>query len=561
MKGADIVYNVIKRNCKHAFIYSGGAIMPLVDKFYNDSQMKYYINSTEHCSALSAVGYAKSSNKVGVCITTSGPGLTNTITGITDASTDSTPMVVISGQVPTTALGTQAFQEAPSVELTKPITKWSYQPHKSEELESVMKKAFALATNKKRGVVHIDLCKDILCNPASSQLEFVEDTSTNSTCTSIKDIANIINKSERPVIILGKGAIEASSIVKRFCVDKKIPTTSTIHAMGIVDENDALSLKFLGMHGSVYANYAVQKSDCIINLGSRFDDRITGNTSLFAPKAKIIHCNIESSDMNSNIIADYCVESDVGSFIEVLSPLIEIKERQQWKDTIQVWKLNYPLTHKKISPQLKQQDVIKALDLYMNKRKTIVTTGVGNHQMYACQFINWTYPNRFITSGSLGTMGVGLPYAIGCQIAHPDMTVIDIDGDGSFNMTLNDLKTVAEYGLPIKIIVLDDGYLSMVKVWEELFYDNRNVATTLSSNPDYCKLANAFGIESIYCDNVFELGYTIKKVLNSPRAILAHFKIETDKCFPLVAPGSALDDIIHSDDSKITNFSNIMPPS
>lgn len=560
MKGSDIVYNVIKKHCSSAFIYSGGAIMPLVDKFYK-SPIKYYINSTEHCSALSAVGYAKSTGKVGLCITTSGPGLTNAITGMADASTDSTPMVVLSGQVATSSFGTQAFQEAPAVELTKPITKWSCQPRSVNELEIAMEYAFHTATTGKPGVVHIDLCKDLLVGQVPETDAFYKGIEEQaSDYCNLQSIANTINDAERPVIILGKGAVAYAKDVREFCNNSKIPTTSTIHAMGIVDETTTLALKFLGMHGSIPANYAVQNADCVINLGSRFDDRITGNTKLFAPNAKIIHCNIAASDINKNIKSDYAFKGDVLDFINNLKPLLENKPRGEWLKMIKNWSILHPFTYKLRNPRMKQQEVICQLNKYMNKSRTILTTGVGNHQMYACQFINWTYPRRFITSGSLGAMGAGLPYAIGCQVGNPGMTVINLDGDGSFNMTLTDLRTVTQYNLPIKIIVLDDGHLSMVKVWEELFYQNRNVATDLPNNPDYCKLANAFGIESIYCDSRAKLAKTIKYILASPGPILGHFKVETDRCFPLVAPGAALDDII-MEWNEDKNISSNLPPS
>ena len=565
MKGSEIVYKAIRNYTNSAFIYSGGAIMPLINEFYKSS-FKTYINSNEQCTALSAVGYAKSSNKTGLCIVTSGPGLTNCVTGITDAYTDSVPLVVLSGQVSTKNLGTQAFQEAPSVDITKKITKWSYQPKTVNELQECIHESFYIAKSGKPGPVHIDLCKDLLVSD-TIQKPYNKYTNTNIDIKNtyidlynIIDIARFINTSEKPVIILGKGCIESSYTVRRFCMDLNIPVTTTIHGMGIIDETSNLSLKFLGMHGSAVANYAIQNSDCIINLGSRFDDRITGNVDKFAPNAIIIHCNIEQSDINKNIKTNIHFNGDVGVFISNISTYLTKKlERKKWFDTINNWKREYKFNYKKsIGSGIKQQDVVSELDKHIDKYNTIITSGVGNHQMYACQFIDWTYPNTFLSSGSLGVMGAGLPYAIGAQIANPDKTVIDLDGDGSFNMTLTELATISRYRLPIKIIVLDDGYLSMVKVWEDIFYDKRFVATDLPNNPNYCLLANSYGIKSLYCNNKNGIGSTLLQLLKHKGPILAHFKVETDKCFPLVPPGAALDEMIFDSDNKIEN---LLPPS
>lgn len=559
MKGADVVYKAINRYVNKSFIYSGGAIMPLIDKFYQ-TKHKYYINSNEHCSALSAVGYAKSSGNTGLCIVTSGPGLTNTITGITDAMNDSTPMVVLSGQVSTSALGSCAFQEAPSIELTKPVTKWSYQPKKASELESVMNKAFILAKHGKPGVVHIDLCKDILIGDATGPLiPYIIDKSPEpkNNCD-IEEVAHLINQAKRPVLIIGKGSVRYSEEVRNFCKSANIPATSTIHAMGVVDETSYHALQFLGMHGNVAANYAVQDSDCIINLGSRFDDRITGNTAKFAPRAKIIHCNIESSDINKNIKVDHAYVGDVGDFLSKLNPYLKFRLRDSWFQVINEWKTRHCFKYVRLDNCIKQQEVIYALDYYIDKKNTIITTGVGNHQMYACQFIHWTHPRRFITSGSLGVMGAGLPYAIGAQIANPDKTVIVIDGDGSFNMTLTDLRTIVQYQLPIKIIVLDDGHLSMVRVWEKLFYNERYVATDLPNNPNYYTLAKSFGMDALYCDNRLTLPRLLRTLVNHNGPILLHCKVKTDNCFPLVPPGCALNELLLH---PTTDMSSDLPPS
>lgn len=567
MKGSDIIYNAIRKYTNSAFIYSGGAIMPLIDKFYKSS-FKTYINSNEHCTALSTVGYAKSTGKPGLCIVTSGPGITNCLTGITDAYTDSTPMVVLSGQVSTKNLGTQAFQEAPAVKMSKSVTKWSYQPRTTGELEKCIHDAFHIALSGKPGPVHIDLCKDLLVNEA---IEYDYDTKiidkdiedeVEVNIMDIIEIAEVVNKSQKPIFILGKGCIECTDLIRDIVAKCNIPVTTTIHGMGIIDETSNLSLKFLGMHGNYTANKAVQNSDCIINLGSRFDDRITGDITKFAKKAKIIHCNIDKNDINRNVMADYSYVGTVNKFLYNIKPFLDKKDRHEWFSMIWTWKSQHKFNYKRLSyGSIKQQDIIIELDKYMDKGNTIVTSGVGNHQMYASQFIDWTHPRRFLSSGSLGVMGAGLPYAIGAQIANPTATVIDLDGDGSFNMSLSDLITVARYKLPIKMIVLDDACLSMVKVWEDLFYSKRFVATDLPRNINYCQLAESFDIKSIYCESRKDIQKSIIKLLKCKEPVLAHFKCETDYCFPLVPPGAGLDEmILDTQDIEIPSDINL-PPS
>lgn len=595
LTGGQIIFNqLIKNNVDTAFVYSGGAIMPLIDCLYNNGKINYYINTHEQNGIHAATGYAKSSNKTGVVIVTSGPGLTNLITGIRDAQTDSTPLVVISGQVPKIAMNTNAFQECPAVDITKPITKWSYCIDSIDELEEVIDKAFFIANDKKKGVVHLDIPKCILAGEKNNMSQNIKDYTFNNSnilnnynnnnnginnsefINKIKTISKIINNSKKPIFYIGQGCNNYSELLTDLVIKSNIPITTTIHAMGVFDENHPLSLKFLGMHGSAYANYAIQDSDCIIAIGSRFDDRTTGNLEYYAPEAKkaskqnnggIIHVNIEKSEINKIVNSDYDFNCDAGIFINCLSKYIEYQPRKKWIDKIQIWKKNFPFKYDKLSDgKLKTQDVIIELNKQLYNQKlidnTIITTGVGNHQMMAAQMIYWKKPKSMITSGSLGVMGVGLPYSIGTQIANPNKLVLDIDGDGSFNHTLSDLKTVSEHNLPIKIAILNDGYQSMVKVWEELFYNGRITATKLEKNPDYCKLADAFDIMSIRINNRNHLSQNIIEFLTYPGPILAEFIVETDNCFPLVAPGKALDDLIlHSDMISRYDLQNQLPPN
>lgn len=587
--GGRIVYNqLLKNNVSTSFVYSGGAIMSLIDCFYQ-GKIKYYVNTHEQNGIHAATGYAKSSNKTGVVIVTSGPGLTNLVTGIRDAQTDSTPLVVISGQVPKIAMNTNAFQECPAVEITKPITKWSYCVESIDELSSVIDQAFIIANDKKKGVVHIDIPKCILAGSISNiQFNNIEtknkllNTKINNNINDIdfdkkiRKVANIINQSKKPIFYIGQGCNNYSSELSDLVISSNIPITTTIHAMGVFDEKHPLSLKFLGMHGSVAANYSIQDSDCIIAIGSRFDDRTTGNLEYYAPKAKqaslegkggIIHVNIEDSEINKVVQADYSFHCDAGIFINSLSKYIKFNENKEWINQCLLWKKNYPFKYDILDDhKLKTQDVIKEINSQLYNLNlidnTLITTGVGNHQMMAAQMIYWKKPKSMITSGSLGVMGVGLPYAIGVQLANPNKLVLDIDGDGSFNHTLSDLKTVSEHNLPLKIAILNDGYQSMVRVWEELFYENRITATKLEKNPDYCKLADAFDIMSIKIKDRRVLSDNIQEFLTYPGPIIAEFIVNTDNCFPLVAPGKALDDLIlHSDMISKFDLKNQLPPN
>ncbi len=580
LTGGEVVYEkFIENNINHVWISTGGAVMPLVDAFYKGN-IKYYLPSHEQSGGHAAAGYAKSTGKPGVSIVTSGPGFTNSLTALTDAMNDSVPLILFSGQVPLNSMGTQAFQECPSVDMSKPVTKWSICVEDVNELPEIIDEAFKVSMSGKPGAVHVDLPKcvtsskfDKIKNKNLSKQNCVEKKIDLDT---IDKISELINKSNNPVIIIGQGCNNSYKLVREFAIKSNIPVTTTIHAMGCFDETHDLSLEFLGMHGNVAANYAVQNSDLIIALGTRFDDRITGNIKEFAPKCYqsfkegtggIIHVNINRSEINYVLNSHYNFNMDCHDFLKQISPKLNFNARKNWLNRIKKWKEEYKFSFNIDNDNIKTQQVISKINdfLISNKIKNyFVSTGVGNHQMMASQFIKWKYPKSFITSGSLGTMGVGLPYAIGCQIGNPDSLVIDIDGDGSFNHSLHELKSVNDYNLPIKIAIMNDSKLSMVKAWEKLFYNERYTATDLGTNPDYVKLAESFNIKGIRCDNINDLESTIKYFLNYNGPILCDFKVESDLCLPLVAPGSALDNIIlnnHSDHklNKIKQ-SNLMPP-
>ena len=558
------------KNVKHIFGYSGGANLPLLNELYG-SDIEFIVNRNEQCGGHSATGYAKIKNEPGVIVTTSGPGVTNLITPLQDAKNDGIPLFVLTGQVPTNAIGTDAFQESDAISLTKTCTKWNYQLKHGDTID-ILEDAWNIATSNRCGPVHIDIPKDVQLLPSRSHKFDVEN---DIWCDplyhiNIEHIKKLLSSSKKPVIIAGKGCNEETDILKKISEKYKIPVTSTLHGMGSFDETSPLSLKMLGMHGSVYANFAVQESDLIIGIGCRFDDRITGNLNGFAPNATIIHVDNDikqSNFVNKQLKKSKCkkvlpVQTNAKNFLETLL-YTDIKlDTKNWLKQIKKWKKKYPF-HWKNTNNIKNQDFLSTLDNYMLNNDlhhdSYFTTGVGNHQMMSAQFITWRHPS-ILTSGSLGVMGVGLPYAIGAQIAKPDKNIILIDGDGSFNMTLNDLATVYELNLPIKMFVFNDQRLQMVHVWQDLFFDQNYLATSMT-NPDYCMIAEAHGIPSLTCDKKEDMESIIDLAFQEDGPILINILTEPDYCFPLVAPGKNLDEMILNIDDISKMNKNVLPPS
>lgn len=579
--GAQLIYNkLVKHGVEDVFMYSGGAIMPLIDKFYDNPIINYYINTHEQNCGHSATAYAKSLDKPGIVITTSGPGLTNCITPMLDAQTDSTPLIVISGQVNKKSIGSDAFQEAPSVELTKTFTKWSYLVLSVEEIEEVMDKAFHIAMNGKKGVVHLDIPKCVLTDIISEkyikkqiQQEKIKqekiqikkyydsyiDPYYENNYYNIDRVADIINASKKPILYIGQGCIHAKDELCQLIKKSSIPITTTIHAKGIVNDYHWLSLDWCGMHGSPAANYALQESDCIICIGARFDDRTTGNPDKYAPIAKknkrIIHIDIEKTQFNKNIKSNINLVCDSKVFLDYMNQRVTSKvSTDEWIDRItdliqeHPFKNNVPHFNCLNTPM-----VIKSINLITSvvdkfNENTLISTGVGNHQMMTYQFINGNYPKKIFSSGSLGVMGAGLPYAIGLQIANPDKLVIDIDGDASFLMTMSDMKTIIEYNLPIKIVILNDGRQMMVNIWERLFFNRRYTATISYNNPNFKEVAEGFGLKGFYCDDSRDLDKITEKFLKYPGSALCEYKVVPEICLPLVGPGKGLDEMILFDD-------------
>lgn len=586
MSVSQHIYNKLSQhNIKYVFGYSGGALLPLLDTFYKSEKIKFIKNSTEQCSGFVGEGYTKSINlsKPGIILSTSGPGLTNLITPLQNAYSDGSPLIAISGQVPTNAIGTDAFQECDAVNLTKYCTKWNYRLKYKEEINDVLDKAFKISMEPRKGPVHIDIPKDILLenvylnnrvNYGESKIMYhnknIDFSIYNNNNINIDYLENLLNFVKRPIIIAGQGCNNEYIELRKFAKKFNIPVTTTLHSMGVYNEEDELSLEMLGMHGNPVANYAVQNADLIIAIGTRFDDRTTGNIKEYGKKAiksgiwgagGIIH--VDSSIRQINKVIDLfnkhykneesekflkSINIDSKSFFNSIKHFKSNKNTNEWLNELNVYKNNNKYYYNEDKYKIKTPDVIKSINKQLNilnisKENVIFTTGVGNHQMWTSQYIKWTHPGKMITSGSLGTMGVGVPFAIGSKLANPNNMVICIDGDSSFTMTSNELQTLLENNIPIKIAIMNDSRQQMVYTWQKLFHNERFIGTT-NVNPDFVKLGKAYNIKTLVCSNKKNLNRTIKNFLKYDKAIIGIFNVEPEMCFPLVSPGKALDDMI-----------------
>jgi acetolactate synthase-1/2/3 large subunit len=528
-----------------------------------------------------AEGYARASGKPGVVVVTSGPGATNVVTPMQDALMDGTPMVVFCGQVVTSAIGSDAFQEADTVGITRACTKWNVMVKNIAELPRRINEAFEIATSGRPGPVLVDLPKDVTAGtlqraiPMSSTLPSsisaatiaARDVTRKQLETSLKRSASLINMSKKPVIYAGQGILQTENgteLLKELADKAKIPVTTTLQGLGGFDELDPKSLHMLGMHGSAYANMAMQEADLIIALGARFDDRITGAIAKFAPAAKaaaaegrggIIHFEIMPKNINKVVQATEAVEGDVGTSLSQMMPLINIvQERNEWFSQINDWKERFPWAYEKEGENglIKPQTVVEMLsDLTAHsKDKTIITTGVGQHQMWAAQHFRWRHPRTMITSGGLGTMGYGLPAAIGAKIARPDCTVIDIDGDSSFSMTLTELSTAAEFNVGVKILILNNDEQGMVTQWQTLFYQDR-FSHTHQRNADFVKLGDAMGVQAQRVMKPAELKEKLQWLLDSEGPALLEVVVDQKvPVLPMVPGGNGLHEFILYDESK-----------
>ncbi len=567
-KGADIVIETLKEEkVEVIFGLPGGAIMEVYDALYRDGSIKHILARHEQGAGHMAEGYAKATGKVGVAMTTSGPGATNIVTPIADAYMDSVPLVVITGQVPTHMIGNDAFQEVDIVGITRPITKHNFLVRDIEELPLIIREAFYIAKTGRPGPVLIDIPKDITQQLSDVKIPSLEEVKkalpgykphVEGNAQQIKRAAKLIMEAKRPVLYVGGGAVnsEAQEELVELAELMRIPVTTTTQGKGAFPENHPLSLRMLGMHGTYYANMAVYNSDLLIAVGARFDDRVTGKIDEFAPDAKIIHIDIDPASISKNIIVDVPIVGDVKIVLRKLINEIKRKgarilypeEREKWLEQIEKWKRLHPLTYKNSKKVIKPQYVIEQI-YEVTKGDAIIVPGVGQHQMWAAMFYKFSYPRQFLNSGGLGTMGFGLPAGIGAKIGRPEKEVFVVDGDGSFIMTMQEIITAVQYKVPVKVAIINNAYLGMVRQWQELFYDKRYSEVDLSFQPDFVKLAESMGAVGFRAEKPKEAREILEEAMKiEDRPVIMDFVVDREEnVLPMVPPGKSYRDMILED--------------
>ncbi len=567
-KGADIVIETLKKEgVEVIFGLPGGAIMEVYDALYRDGSLLHVLARHEQGAGHMAEGYAKATGKVGVAMTTSGPGATNIVTAIADAYMDSVPIVVITGQVPTHLIGNDAFQEVDIVGITRPITKHNFLVRNIEELPLMIREAFYIAKTGRPGPVLVDIPKDITQQlsdvPIPSEKEVKEalpgyKPHVEGNIQQIKKAAKLIMEAKRPVLYVGGGAVnaEAQEELIQLAEMMRIPVTTTTQGKGAFPENHPLSLRMLGMHGTYYANMAVYNADLLIAVGARFDDRVTGKVDEFAPDAKIIHIDIDPASISKNITVDVPIVGDVKIVLGKLIGEIKRKgaklrypeDREDWIAQIEKWKKMYPLTYKNSKEVIKPQYVIEQI-YEMTNGDAIITAGVGQHQMWAAMYYRYSFPRQFLNSGGLGTMGFGLPSAIGAKVGRPDKEVFCIDGDGSFLMTMQEIITAVQYKIPIKVAIVNNAYLGMVRQWQELFYDRRYSEVDLSLQPDFVKLAESMGAVGFRAEKPKEVKEILAEAMKvEDKPVIMDFVVDREEnVLPMVPAGKSYRDMILED--------------
>ena len=567
--GAEAVIKALVENgVEVIFGYPGGAVLPLYDAIFDNKKIKHILVRHEQAAVHAAEGYARSTGKVGCVLVTSGPGATNAITGLTDALMDSIPVICLSGQVPTHLIGTDAFQEADTTGISRPCTKHNYLVKNADNLCGIIHESFDIASTGRPGPVLIDLPKDIQLTKIkyNKKINRIKNKSSNNNSKIdmkiITKVVDLLVNAQKPIIYAGGGVINAgpktSTLLTELVDLLNSPVTLTLMGLGSVSNDNKNFLGMLGMHGTYEANLAMHNCDVMLNVGARFDDRVTGRLNAFAPNSKKIHIDIDKSSINKVVSVDFGI---VGDCKEVLTILVQeikklhnqknLKSKTDWWTQIKEWKKKDSLGFKQIGKNIKPQQAIKSLYNKTKSFDTYITTEVGQHQMWAAQYFGFSKPNHWMTSGGLGTMGYGLPSSVGVQIAHPDSLVIDISGEASFLMNMQELSTIVQYNLPVKIFILNNQWMGMVRQWQELNHGSRYSESYTESLPDFVLLAKSFGIKGLRVEEIDKLDSTIDEMLNTKGPVIADIRVEKEEnCFPMIPSGAAHNEMILGAEDK-----------
>ncbi|MGE0095483.1 MAG: acetolactate synthase 3 large subunit [Alphaproteobacteria bacterium] len=562
MTGSEVILKaLVDQGVEVIFGYPGGAVLPLYDAMFKQNSLRHVLVRQEGGAVHAAEGYARSTGKVGVVLVTSGPGATNAVTGLTDALMDSIPIVCLTGQVPTHLIGNDAFQEADTTGITRPCTKHNYLVKDAKDLARVMHEAFHVARSGRPGPVVIDLPKDILVGAAQyTPPERVKHRSykpqVKGDLKKIEAAVEMMAKAKRPIFYCGGGVVNsgpaASKLLNQLVHLTGFPCTLTLMGLGAFPASDPQFVGMLGMHGTYEANLAMHGADLLINVGARFDDRVTGRLNAFSPHSKKIHIDIDQSSINKNVAVDLPIVGDAGHILEDLikvwkakQPKIDQKAHKAWWAQIEQWRARDCLKYKPAKDTIKPQYALERLYAAIKDRDHYVTTEVGQHQMWAAQFLKFEEPNRWMTSGGLGTMGYGLPAAMGVQIAHPKSLVIDVAGEASILMNIQEMSTIAQYRLPVKVFILNNEYMGMVRQWQELLHGGRYSESYMESLPDFVKLAEAFGAVGLRAGKPEELDGVIKEMIESDKAVIADILVDkAENCFPMIPSGAAHNEML-----------------
>ena len=575
--GAEIVFKCLEdQDVEFIFGYPGGAVLPIYDELKNHSSIKHILVRHEQGAGHAAEGYARSSGKPGVVLVTSGPGATNVVTALTDAYMDSVPLVCISGQVPTHLIGTDAFQECDTTGITRPCTKHNWLVKDIKDLSKILHEAFRVATTGRPGPVLVDIPKDIQFAKINYSKPKTEKKLNGKSLNhfsqdDINNLIDLMNKSKKPIFYSGGGVInsgpEASESLRELVQLTGFPITSTLQGLGAYPGDDNQFLGMLGMHGTYEANNAMHDCDLLINIGARFDDRITGKIDEFSPNSKKIHIDIDPSSINKIIKVDLALVGDVNHVLKSInktlkSKKIDLKKSNKqkiskWWEQIQKWRTKNSLNFKNSDENIKPQHAVQRLYELTKDKDTFITTEVGQHQMWAAQHYKFNKPNRWMTSGGLGTMGYGLPAAVGVQIAHPKKLVIDIAGEASVLMTMQEMSTAVQYNLPIKIFILNNQYMGMVRQWQELLHEKNYSESYSEALPDFIKLAEAYGCKGIMADKPSDLDEKIKEMVQYDGPVIFDCRVDpNENCFPMIPSGKPHNQMIlgpsEKEENKIT---------